>query len=327
MTRPEPGTKELVWAGVAAAWAADVAVCLAALPRIPPVIARLGNRQAGATLSWIGLVLMAAAGDAIRGSPASARPRFPASARPRYLGARRAPLSGGPDARRLPPPPAPRPPVPRTLPAPPARPLSGPQCTTSPATWTAAPGHSCRRSWASTRRSWAPSRWRCSGTTYRTRSRPQAGGGGRGTGGTCFTRVYRRPRARFPAARPPFLACRKSAPVTLPSPLTSPGNLPERCRRFPAGGGRLGGPIFRRGPPKLPMAIGVAHLHPHPQLPPPRFFPAPARPPRVAAGRLTLPIDFGRTMTVERPRIGCWPAASADLIQRPGLAAGAWVLR
>ena len=72
MTRPEPGTKELVWAGVAAAWAADVAVCLAALPRIPAVIARLANRQAGATLSWIALVLMAAAGDAICGSPASA---------------------------------------------------------------------------------------------------------------------------------------------------------------------------------------------------------------------------------------------------------------
>ena len=81
VTRPEPGTHELVWAGVGAAWAADVAVCLAALPRIPRVIARVANRQAGAALSWIGLVLMAAAGDAIRGSPArrsSGDPRPPA---------------------------------------------------------------------------------------------------------------------------------------------------------------------------------------------------------------------------------------------------------
>lgn len=107
MTRPEPGTKQLVWAASAAAWASDVALCLAGLP-IPRVIARFANRQTAAALAWIGVVLMSAAGDAIRRSPG----RFE---RPR---------GGEPVPARSP----------LTAHRPPAR---RPQSTMSPRTWTA----------------------------------------------------------------------------------------------------------------------------------------------------------------------------------------------
>lgn len=109
-TRPEPGTYELLWGGIGASLASDLAVCLAALPRVPRLISRFANRQAAAGLCWIALVATSVAGDAVCGSP---RP-----------GPRPAPVPVSEPA----PGPAHRPPVPE----PPALPEPVPQSPRSP---------------------------------------------------------------------------------------------------------------------------------------------------------------------------------------------------